>query len=48
MPEEIITMSQRDLNRIEVISKVKEKEVKQSQAAEVLNLSERQIRRIVR
>ena len=48
MKEEIITMSQRDLNRIEVISKVKEKEVKQRQAAEMLNLSERQIRRIVR
>ena len=48
MREEIITMSQRDLNRIQVISKVKEKEVRQRQAAEILGLSERQIRRIVR
>ena len=48
MPKEIITMSQRDLNRMEVISKVKEKEVKQKDAAEILGLSERQIRRIVR
>jgi transposase len=48
MREGIITMSQRDLNRIQVISKVKEKEVRQKQAAEVLGLSERQIRRIVR
>jgi len=48
MREEIITMSQRELNRIQVISKVKEKEVRQKEAAEMLGLSERQIRRLVR
>jgi transposase len=48
MREGIITMSQRDLNFIQVLSKVKEKEVRQKEAAEILGLSERQIRRIVR
>jgi len=48
MREGIITMSQKDLNRIQIISKVKEKEVRQKEAAQILGLSERQIRRIVR
>lgn len=48
MREGIIMMSQKDINRAEVIGKVKEKEVRQKEAAEILGLSERQIRRIVR
>ena len=48
MKEDILVMSQRELNRIQVINKVRVKEVKQKDAAEMLAISERQIRRIVR
>ena len=46
--KDIITMSQRELKRLHVIQKVVEKVVKQKKAAEVLELSERQVRRIVK
>ena len=49
MPErDIITMRQRDLKRLHVIRKVIEGSLTQKQAAEVVSLSERQIRRIIR
>ena len=45
---DIITMRQRDLKRLHVIRKVVEGSLTQKQAAEVVSLSERQIRRIIR
>lgn len=46
--EDRIEMSQRDLKRLHVIQEVLEKKLKQVKAAEVLGLSERQIRRLTR
>ena len=46
--KDIIVMSQRELKRLHVIHKVLEQKLKQVEAAEVLRLSDRQIRRIVR
>jgi hypothetical protein len=43
-----ISMSMNELSRIEIIKKVREKSHKQSEAADILNVSERQIRRMVR
>lgn len=43
---ELITMSQHELNRLEVFQKLLEKRLKQSQAAEILHLSIRQIKRL--
>ena len=45
---DIIMMRQRDLKRLHVIRKVVEGSLTQKQAAEVVSLSERQIRRIIR
>ena len=45
---DIITMRQKDLKRLHVIRKVLEGSLTQVQAAEVVSLSERQIRRIIR
>ena len=45
---DIITMRQRDLKRLHVVRKVLEGSLTQAQAAEVVSLSERQIRRIIR
>ncbi|MDO9464065.1 MAG: ISNCY family transposase [bacterium] len=45
---DIIMASQRELKRLHVIRKVLDKELKQVEAKDVLNLSERQIRRIVK
>lgn len=45
---DIITMSQKELKQLHVIHKVLEGSLSQKQAAEVVSLSERQIRRIVR
>lgn len=45
---DIITMRQRDLKRLHVIHKVLEGSLTQKQAAEIVSLSERQIRRIIR
>src|ERR1039457_4465105 len=46
--KDIIAMSQKELKRLHVMSKVIEGSLTQRQAAEFVSLSERQIRRIVR
>ena len=45
---DIVTMRQKDLKRLNVIRKVLEGSLTQKQAIELVSLSERQIRRIVR
>ena len=46
--EDILTMSQDELKRLHVIRKAIDKRIKQREAAEVLGLSQRQIRRLVK
>jgi len=46
--EEILTMSQKELKRLHVIRKVIDKGITQKEAAELLGLSQRHIRRIVK
>jgi len=46
--EDILTMSQKELKRLHVIRKAIDKCIKQREAAEILALSQRQIRRLVR
>lgn len=46
--EDILTMSQDELKRLHIIRKAIDKRIKQREAAEVLGLSQRQIRRIVK
>ena len=46
--EEILTMSQKELKRLQVISKTLGKRIRQREAAEILELTERQIRRIIK
>jgi len=46
--EDILTMSQRELKRLHIIRKAIDKRLKQREAAEVLELSQRQIRRLVK
>lgn len=48
VPEDVIVMTRQELMRLQVIKKVTGKEVKQWKAAEQLDLSDRQIRRMVR
>ena len=43
-----ISMSTKELSRAEIIMKVKEKAVSQSQAAEILCISVRQVKRLVK
>jgi hypothetical protein len=43
----LITMSERELHRLAVIQKLTEKRLSQAQAAEQLDLSSRQIRRLM-
>ncbi len=45
---DIIMASQRELKRLHIVRKVLDKELKQVEAKDVLNLSDRQIRRIVK
>ena len=45
---DIITMSQKEMKRLHVIHKVREGIVTQKEAAEIISLSDRQIRRIVK
>ena len=45
---DIIMASQRELKRLHAIHKILDKELKQVEAKDVLNLSDRQIRRIVK
>lgn len=46
--EDMISMSQRELRRVQVVGAVLEGKMKQVEAAEVLDLSDRQVRRLVR
>ena len=46
--EDIIMLRQRELRRLHVIQKVLERVIKQVEAVEILSLSSRQIRRIVK
>lgn len=46
--KDIITMSQKDLKQLHIIHKVLDKALKQIEAADILGLCERQIRRIVK
>lgn len=46
--KDIIKMNIRELKRLHVINKTLEKQLRQREAASCLNLSERQIRRIVK
>lgn len=48
MGKDIIKMSKKELNRIEVIHKVLDKRIKQKAAAELLDLCVRQVRRITK
>ena len=47
MRKDIITMSKREIKRLPIIHKVMEKRLTQVEAAEMLDLSDRQIRRII-
>lgn len=46
--EDILTMSQRELKRLHIVRKVMDRRIKQKEAAELLRMSERQIRRMVK
>lgn len=46
--KDIIKMNVKELKRLHVINKVLEKQMKQAEAAEILNLTDRQVRRIVK
>jgi transposase len=46
--DKLLTMSEKELNRLEVIQRVKEKGLLQKEAAQMLGVSERQIRRLLR
>jgi len=48
MRKDIVTMSKKELRRLPVINKVMERRLTQVKAAEMLDLSDRQIRRIIR
>jgi hypothetical protein len=48
MDEDILIMKAKELKRLQVIRKVLDRELNQQEAAELLRLSDRQIRRIVR
>jgi len=46
--EEILTMSQKELKRLHVIRKAIDKEITQAEAAKILEISQRQVRRVVK
>lgn len=48
MRKDIITMSRKEIKRLHILHKVMEKRLKQIKAAEMLDLSDRQIRRIIK
>lgn len=48
MREDILIMSQREVKRLQIIGKVLGRQINQQKAAEVLRLTDRQIRRIVK
>jgi transposase len=45
---ELLTMSEKEVNRLEVIQRVGDKRLKQKAAAELLGVSERQVKRLLR
>lgn len=46
--DELLTMSKKELTRVEVIQKLEEKRLKQKEAAKQLSISERQVRRLLK
>lgn len=46
--EDIFRMSQKELNRVSIINNVLKKEITQKKAADILDLSDRQIRRLIK
>jgi DNA-binding transcriptional regulator LsrR (DeoR family) len=48
MCEDIITMTRRELGRYQMIERSLKKEITQAKAAELLELSERHVRRLVK
>jgi len=46
--DELLTMNKKELTRLEVIQRIEEKRLKQREAAAILSLSERQVRRILK
>lgn len=48
MKKDILTMSQKELTRLEVIKKLKEKGLPQKEAGEMLGISARQVRRLLK
>ena len=48
MREDMLVMSQKEIKRLQIIQKVLEKEINQQEAAEVLRISDRQVRRVVK
>jgi len=48
MREDILIMSLKEIKRLQIIEKVLGKEINQQQAAEILRISDRQVRRVVR
>ena len=48
MPEEIIRMSKKELKKLNVIHRVIDKRIKQKTAAEMLSLSARHLRRVIK
>lgn len=46
--DKLLTMSAKEINRLDVIKKVDEKRLKQKEAAEILGVSTRQIKRLLR
>ena len=48
MREDILIMSQKEIQRLQIIQKVLGEEINQQEAAEVLRISDRQVRRVVK
>ena len=46
--KDIIMLSRREVNRLHIVKKAIEKEIKQREAAEILLMTERQIRRLIK
>lgn len=44
---EVITMSKKEIDRVQILKKVQNKELKQIQAAKILNISDRQVRNLL-
>ena len=46
--DELLTMSKKELTRLEVIRRLEEKRMRQKEAAEILGISSRHVRRLLR